>query len=90
MVPTTRAFKDCSTRFDTVLVNEFRTTIVYNGDKDYVLQSVERRNTGRKVRGLLWWHSTIPNQSKFVDRDLNAALNIRDCFLCEERPGLLR
>jgi hypothetical protein len=83
-VPTTRAFKYCAERFETVLVDEFRTTQmdVRTGDR---LQAVESRKTGSAVRGLLWYSSTN-EASRFVDRDLNAALNIRRCAVLPRRP----
>jgi hypothetical protein len=75
-VPTSRAFKECSYR----PVDEFMTTKMYNGDKQTVLKAVQRRDTGATVvRGLLWCDSSTKDQSKFVNRILNAALNIRDC-----------
>ena len=88
-VPTSRAFKECSYRFLTVPVDEFMTTKMYNGDKQTVLKAVQRRDTGATVRGLLWCDSSTKDQSKFVNRDLNAALNIRDCFMARSRPAML-
>ena len=83
-VPTTRAFRECAARFETVvLVDEFRTTKVCATDGS-VLKAVRSRATGAAVRGLLWYDSTISN--KFVDRDLNAALNIRRCAVLPRRP----
>ena len=35
----------------------------------------------------LWCYST-KDQSKFVNRVLNAALNIRDCFMARSRPAM--
>ena len=57
-VSTSRAFKECSYRFLTIPVDEFRTTKMYN-----VLKAVQRRNTDATVRGLLWSYST-KDQSK--------------------------
>jgi hypothetical protein len=88
-VPTSRAFKECGSRFPTFPTDEFRTTKVYNGDKTTVLQTVKRNDSGKQVRGLLWCRSTITKESKFINRDLNAALNIRDCLLLAERPTML-
>ena len=87
-VPTSAAFKECSSRFPTIPTCEFRTTKVYNGDKTTILQSVETKK-GKKVRGLLWCCSTIENQNKFVDRDLNAAKNILHCLTLPERPPMM-
>ena len=83
-VPTTRAYRCCAERFETVLIDEFRTTqmCASTGDR---LRAVESRKTGTAVRGLLWYDSTIAT-SRFVDRDLNAALNIRRCAVLPRRP----
>ena len=89
-VPTTRAYKECSYRFPTFPVSEFRTTMVFNGDKKTVLKKIKRKDTGKEVRGLLWCCSTNQEKGKFIDRDLNGALNIRDCFLLPERPQMLK
>lgn len=88
-VPTTRIYKECKYRFPTYLTDEFRSTIVYNGDKTTILEGVKRKDTKKVVRGLLWCRSTNENKGKLINRDLNAALNIRDCFLLEERPPML-
>lgn len=84
-VPTTRAFKECAARFRTVLVDEFRTTRVSWKD-DSVLEPVGRRDLRVAVRGLYRCCSTEGN--KFVDRDVNAALNIRRCAV-GPRPRVL-
>lgn len=92
-VPTTRAFKECSYRFPTFAVDEFRTTKVYNGDKNTVLDAVIRKDTKKEVRGLLWCGlepcSTNSFAGKLINRDLNGALNIRDCFVLPKRPPML-
>ena len=44
-VPTSRAFKECASRFDTTPVDEFRTTALWNGDKETVLQTVARKGS---------------------------------------------
>jgi len=82
-VPTSRAYKECASRFETVLIHEFRTTRVSAQDGS-LLKAVRSRQKGCEVRGLLWYDST--NVSKFVDRDLNAALNIRWCAVLPVRP----
>ena len=88
-VPTTRAFKECAQRFVTAVVSEYLTT-----KKHYrtgqLLQLVRQKETGRQVRGLLWCGSTNSNGGKFINRDLNAALNIRLCLLSATRPEPLR
>jgi hypothetical protein len=88
-VPTTRAYKESSYRFPTFPVDEFRSTAVYNVDKKTVLQKVVKKSTGREVRGLLWYSSTKQMNSKLINRDLNGALNIRDCFVLRKRPPML-
>ena len=82
-VPTSRAFKECSQRFPTSAIDEFRTTMVHHED-DSVLQKVAIRRTGNVSRGLLWCCST--GNSKFVNRDKNAAINILRCFTLPQRP----
>jgi hypothetical protein len=88
-VPTHRVYKECARRFDTTLVSEWRSTKIY-WRNDAVLERValKRRLEGARgrradilVRGLLWYSSTTPCDCKFVDRELNAAMNIRRCFL---------
>ena len=101
-VPTSRAYKECVSRFVTLYVDEFRTSKVHHGTWDVLKRVVKRCCTGRKrdggmrrrsgvtdVRGLLWYDSTMPNgKSKFVNRDVNAALNIRTCLI-GPRPLML-
>jgi hypothetical protein len=88
-VPVGRAFNECKMRFPTLVVDEFRTTVVHHGT-DTMLQKVQRRKdkgTRKTVRGLLWCSSTRRN-NKFVNRDLNAALNILRCAL-GQRPEIM-
>lgn len=90
-VPVGKAFKAVSERFQTTLVDEFRTSRIYWKDKTTVLQGVKSKATKKRVRGLLWCNSTIGRISKcLVNRDLNAAINILDCFLMAERPEMLK
>jgi hypothetical protein len=83
------------------VVSEFRTTRTYheNGTllekvavalSDPKLAGVQGpAEAGRcrvaVVRGLLWCGSTS-NNGKFVNRDVNAALNIRNCAVQPQRP----
>lgn len=84
-VPTGRAFHECKSRFPIKVVDEFRTTRIYYKD-DSILQSVGFKGKSKDtVRGLLWCCST--NCSKFVNRDLNGALNILRCV--NNRPKIL-
>ena len=88
-VPVGRAFNECKMRFPTTVVDEFRTTAVHHGT-DTMLQKVQRRKdkgTRKTVRGLLWCSST-KRKNKFVNRDLNAALNILRCAL-GHRPEIM-
>jgi len=93
-VPTCRSFKECSYRFPTFAIDEFRTTKVFNGDKKTILEKIRRKDNGKEVRGLLWCGSrpgsTNEMNGKLINRDLNGALNIRDCFLLPKRPPMLR
>lgn len=85
-VPTTRAFKECSSRFDIEVVDEFRTSkINYKDDQILDLVAIKSIKDAKisQIRGLLWCHSmdnTSQSTGKFVDRDINAALNIRRCI----------
>jgi len=48
-------------------------------------------NTRIIVRGLLWCDSTSSNANKhFVNRDFNAAINIRRCLILPDRPSSLK
>lgn len=86
-VPTSSVFNKVARAFPTVVVDEFRTTRVHHEDGS-LLQSVKRRDTNEWLRGLLWCSST--NNTKFVNRDLNAAINIRRCLINPVRPLELR
>ena len=79
-VPVGRAFKECSMHFPTKVVDEYRTTAVHYFTNTMLQKVQKRRHKGTKttVRGLLWCSSTSRN-NKFVNRDLNAALNILRC-----------
>lgn len=86
-VPTTRAYNECRYRFPTIPIDEFRTTRVYSKD-DSILGKVGYKGINVAVRGLLWCSST--NNGKFVNRDLNAALNIRRCATGPRPEALTR
>ena len=83
-VPTSRAYKECASRFNTLVISEFRSSKVYYYDNN-VLQLISVRLPGpfRSLRGSLW----SVEQTEFVSRDLNAALNIRRNLL--EHPDIL-
>ncbi len=105
-VPTTRAYRECVARFFTKPVDEHLTSKVDNETKT-VLQGVctkrhleqHKKNPKKRLtflRGLYWCGSTIADskyqQGKFVNRDVNAALNIRECGMLASanRPLALR
>ena len=80
-VPTTGAFKAFTDRFKgrVAAIDEFRTS------KECI-----QKKKGCTVRGLLWCSSTMENSKLFVNRDLNAAINIHNCFtMYPTRPGIL-
>ena len=80
-VPTSQAFKECSSRFPCKLIDEFRTSKVCYLD-DSILKRVGLKGASDKknwLRGLLWCCST--KISKFISRDLNGAMNILRCAL---------
>lgn len=83
-VPTCQVYKETIRRFKTYLVDEFRTSKICYKD-DTVLDLVAKKKDPRSsLRGLLWCGST--NNKFFIDRDLNAALNMRRCLISPVRP----
>ena len=87
--PVTRAFKEFSNRYESYLIDEYRTTWVHHRTGE-VLQAVRSRNKRKMVRGLLWCGSTMRSRSKhFLNRDMNAAINIRNCMANGTRPECL-
>ncbi len=89
--PTTRAYKEMSYRSKTILIDEYRTSKVHWED-DSILEKVNKPNLKKggykTVRGLLWCGST--NFNKFVNRDMNAAINIWRCgMMYPSRPPSL-
>lgn len=89
-VPTTRAFKEMSYIFAIRLICEYRTSKVYWKDDSVLLRVAKKNANGRlvDVRGLLWCGST-KETNKFVNRDLNAAVNILRCAKLPKRPEML-
>jgi hypothetical protein len=93
-VPTSRAYKECSYKFKIVVIDEFRTSkINYKDDQilDMVATKKFKDTKLSQVRGLLWCRSpdsTNQHKGKFVDRDVNAALNMQRCII--NRPLILR
>jgi transposase len=90
-IPTSRAYKECSYRFKTLPIDEFRTSKVNWKTLD-VLDTVAKRKNDKlvEVRGLLWCRSTNQSEGKFVDRDVNAAINIQRCAILPTRPLILQ
>jgi transposase len=57
-----------------------------------MLKLVEVQGNDKPLRGLLWCSSTIEGNSKqgsFVDRDVNATMNILRCAIEDQRPEIL-
>jgi hypothetical protein len=88
-VPTNRSYKECCYRFATAPIDEFRTSRIYYKDKETILNKVIKRSNRKEVRGLLWCCSTTKKENKFIDRDLNAAINILHCLVNPVRPKML-
>lgn len=79
-VPTTAVAKRCCRHYRTTMIDEYCTTQVCR-NCDSRLHPVNERIEGvvKSARGLKWCSSTICN-SRFLDRDKNAALNILHCY----------
>lgn len=95
-VPTTRVYKEFCYRFPTIPTDEFRSTRVHWED-DSLLAAVgqwkksdKQIRTKEAIRGLLWCHSTNQYKGKLVNRDLNAALNMRRIVLFGRPDALNR
>lgn len=98
-VPMKDMYRRCARRYETVAIDEFRTSKVH-WQTDEVMRKVETRyryrdKDGRvkvqrvEVRGLRWCSST--SGGKFVDRDVNAALNMLRCLRnLPDRPVALQ
>ena len=82
-VPTSRAFKECKKQkgLKVLVVDEFRTSKLHY-EREQLLQLVQVQGEKKPLRGLLWCCSTISDkQGFFVNRDVNAALNIlKNCI----------
>ena len=92
-VPIKYALKACMMQEDlkVLFVDEFRTSkICYKTGK--LLKLVQAN--GKSLRGLLWCDSTIQKSSNskqgtFINRDVNAAMNILVCAKEDSRPSVL-
>lgn len=92
-VPTEYMKKKCKQFFETVEVDEFRTSCVCP-KCDSVLVKVKKEDvaTGgyREVRGLRRCSSNDCSHVSFKNRDTVGALNIARCLKLNERPNILR
>jgi len=85
--PTTTLARYCSHHFQTVMIDEYNTTkcCAYCGNQLHAIAVETRNEDGKKVkkpiRGLRWCCS--PNCRDIRNRDLNAALNIYTCTVCQ-------
>jgi len=77
--PTSSIYKKMSQRFRTILTDEFNTSRICNKCK-CELRNVKDQNNNI-IRDFKYCESNICLESRFVDRDLNAAKNILECFL---------
>jgi hypothetical protein len=85
-VPTSGLVKACAKRYTVQMIDEFRTSQIHHYENAKLAKVTQN---GFKVRGLLWCRST--RGCKFVNRDVNAALNMLRCYHGgEERPIALR
>jgi len=73
--PTTSVNRRCAKHFPTVFVDEYNTTKVCHCCNERLCPVMK---DAREVRGLRWCCST--NCRTFLNRDMNAALNILRCF----------
>ena len=85
--PTTKLFQIAQWHLRVMLVDEFRTTQVCHSCYQRLQPVREKEDADsppREVRGLRRCDSIglCDMQCSFLDRDLNAALNILTCFLC--------
>jgi len=81
-VPTSAVSKVCARHYQLQYVDEYNTTKVCNGCKQYSWGV--KFGEGRVNRGLRWCSST--KCRKFLNRDHNAALNILECATQTPRP----
>lgn len=83
--PTTKIKSECMKRFKTVSIDEFRTTKIHS--RTNTLLEKVKTEENKEVRGLLWCSSTT--DSKFVNRDKNAAENMERLFTLSSRPVIM-
>ena len=90
-VPTEYVKKKCKTYFDTVEVDEYRTSCVCPCCDALLSKVCKKTEDGniREVRGLRRCSSTVCSQASFKNRDSVGARNILRCLLERERPNSL-
>eukprot|EP00960_Hanusia_phi_P059891 764319-Hanusia_phi.AAC.2 len=87
-VPVKWIKEQCKRRYKTVEIDEFLTTRCCNQCGQHL---GDFRREGNLVRGLKWCASHQCSKTRFVSRDVNAAMNILLCFkMIPERPEFLR
>ena len=82
-VPTSRAYKECASRFRILVTCEFRSSKVDYRNNSTLQKVAVKTSPKYALRGVLW----NVRMQEFVSRDLNAALNIRRNVL--SRPAIL-
>ena len=89
--PTTFMSSSCARFFPIRFVDEFYTSKICARCDQLLSPVVTRDKEGqvREIRGLRRCESNVCAQAPFVNRDLNAALNILRCGLEAERPKCL-
>ena len=85
--PVSRAFKEVKYRFPVKVVDEYRTTRIHH-ECMTDMKLVKSIKSSRPVHGLRWCCS--PNCCKFVERDMNAAINILKCGTTDVRPDIFK
>ena len=85
-VPTCGLVKACAKKYNIQMIDEFRTSQIHHYEN---VKLAKVKQNGFNVRGLLWCSST--KGCKFVNRDVNAALNMLRCYHGDqERPLALQ
>ncbi len=91
-VPVKYVKEKCKQYFETVDVNEFRTSLICP-DCDQplckVVKEVNDENKVLEIRGLRRCSSTVCSRFSFQNRDLVGAKNILRCLVLKERPDSL-
>lgn len=97
-VPTTALSQACKRHFKVEMVDEFNTTkccrncgeMLHSVKRDrIIIKDGEEKIVRADVRGLKNCCSSLCFKTRLVSRDMNAALNILDCFVLPSRPSYL-